>query len=464
MKHIITSVTPGSITHELGLSPGDVLLAVNGQCPHDVFDYRFLLQNEKLLLEIQKSDGELWELDIEKDDYEDLGLSFRNSLMSRPKTCRNRCVFCFIDQMPPNMRHTLYVKDDDPRLSFLSGNYITLTNLPLWEVRRIARYHLSPLHISVHTIDPALRSKMMGNAKAGRLLKALRIFKAAGIAMHFQVVLCKGLNDGAELDRTIGTLLDYRLSEGSLAIVPAGLTKYREGLYPLTPFTQAEATGIVMRVEQWQRLCRKRYGTAFVFCADEFYLKAGMDIPPYKRYEGFPQLENGVGMLALFEREFIRALKKDEAQIGYTPSSSAKNTAHTAPPTAYGEMLRIGLVTGRSAGHFMNKLSALFCERHPQTDISVYEIENKRFGPEITVSGLLTGRDVISQLQGIIKDERLTVLFLPRNMFRAGKAVTLDGLTPGDISIALGIPVRLGGVRGGAFYKRLKKVLMDDVE
>lgn len=445
MKQMIKAVVPGSIAEALDIAPGDRLLRINEQKVKDVLDYRFLIQDETLLLEVMKPDGEIWELDIEKDEDEDLGILFKRALMDKPKHCRNKCAFCFIDQMPPDLRGTLYFKDDDPRLSFLTGNYITLTNLTPGEVRRVAHYHLSPLHISVHATDAALRRRIMGNPHAGRLLKILCIFNDAGITMHFQIVLCKGLNDGTALDDSIRTLLRFKPGAASLSVVPAGLTRYRSGLYPLTPFNAVEAAAVVRQVERWQKKIRARYGTTFVFCADEFYLQAGMTLPPYKHYEDFPQLENGVGMTALFEHQFVRALNK------HTP----KNT----------ESMKVGIVTGRAAESFMIKMAGLFRERFPSSDIRVYAIENDFFGPEITVSGLLTGRDIIRQIGPIGNEPDCpSVLFIPQNAFRANPKnksqnntteVMLDDMTLSELSRTLGVPIKVGSAHGGRFFKQL---------
>jgi putative radical SAM enzyme (TIGR03279 family) len=422
MKHIIQSVLPGSIAHELEITPGDVLLTMNGKIVQDVLDFRFFSYETNVKLEIKKPNGDIWELDIEKDEDEELGLIFENTLMDKVKACQNKCVFCFIDQLPEGMRSSLYFKDDDPRFSFLTGNYVTLTNMSLEEVKRIAYYHLSPLHISVHAADITLREKMTGSASL--LFDYLRVFYSAGITMHFQIVLCKGLNDGVHLDNSINTLLGYRLEASSLSIVPAGMTRYRQGLFPLEPFTPDEAKQVIKQVEYWQKHCLKLYNTAFVFCADEWYLLAGLPIPLYEHYEEFPQLENGVGMMSLFEREFNDALPRK-------PLINKKT----------------GIVTGQAAAGFMRKLV-----KQVSSSITVYEIVNDFFGPMVNVSGLLTGQDIIAQLKNKID---VDFLFVPQNAFMANSTIMLDGTSLDELNKALGIPVIIGSSNGGEFVRQL---------
>ena len=405
--HKVKNTEPGSIAHQMELAQGDILLAINGQKIADVLDYRFMIQEEKLVLEIEKPNGDIWELEIEKDETDDLGLIFESGLMDKPHTCDNKCIFCFMDQLPKGMRSSLYFKDDDPRLSFLSGNYVTLTNLSGEEARRIARYHLSPLHISVHTSNPDLRCKMLNNPAAGKLFEYLTLFSKAGISMHFQIVLCKGINDGAAFDDTIGALLSFGLKAASLSVVPVGLTKYRDGLYPLSPFSQKDAQAVIKQVEKWQAYARKKHGTSFVFCADEWYIKAGLPMPPYKHYEDFPQLENGVGMWALFKQAPPKKLQKED----------------------------IGIVTGEAAQSLIKGL---------YKQAKIYTVKNNFFGRAITVSGLLTGRDIIAQIGERARQDGCKSLFLPENMFRAGTEYTLDDITKDEIENELGLPVRIG--------------------
>jgi putative radical SAM enzyme (TIGR03279 family) len=424
MRQEITEILPGSIAHALENTPGDFLLQINEKKIIDVFDYKFTVQNENLFLEIEKPNGEIWELEIEKDPEEDLGLAFKHPLMSKKRRCRNKCIFCFIDQQPPGLRPSLYIKDDDARLSFLHGNYVTLTNVSREEISRLASYHLSPLRISVHAADLDLRKKIMGNENAANLFEALKIFADAGIKMHFQVVLCKGFNDGENLSHTIDVLKSQKGAE-SLAIVPAGLTKHRENLHPLNQFTSKEAAAVIAQIES--------RGKNFVFASDEWYIMAEKELPPYKYYGDFPQLDNGVGMLRLFEQEFLSAMK-------------------TSPPPPEKPQTHIGIVTGTAAAKFMEALAKKYENANPGTKIKIYPINNNFLGKNITVSGLLTGTDIISQLQNEIPP---AVIFIPQNAFRASTETMLDGTTLKQLSKKLNIPAKIGSADGGQFYKQL---------
>ncbi|HPP36851.1 MAG TPA: DUF512 domain-containing protein, partial [Clostridiales bacterium] len=303
-KIVITNVQPNSAATDAGIEPGDLLLSVNGQHITDIFDYRFLTADSNLLVEIEKKNGDIWEIEIEKDEYEDLGLEFEDPLISEAKHCANKCLFCFIDQLPKGMRETLYFKDDDSRLSFLNGNYVTLTNMKRNELERIVRYRMTPVNVSVHTTNPGLRVKMLGNRFAGDVLDKIRILTDGGINVNAQIVLCRGLNDGPELDRTLSELSALWPGMASISVVPVGLTKWREGLYPLEPFTAAEACEVLAQVGEWQKKFLDEFGTRLVYAADEFYIKAGAELPAYEEYEDFPQIENGVGMMKQFMYEF----------------------------------------------------------------------------------------------------------------------------------------------------------------
>ena len=453
IKHEISNIAKNSIAAELDISCGDFLLSINRKTVRDVLDYRFRIQDESLLVEIEKPDGEIWELDIEKDPDEDLGLEFKRSLMSHTKHCGNNCVFCFVDQQPKGLRPSLYVKDDDPRLSFLLGNYVTLTNLGKKEVKRLAGYHLSPLRISVHAADLDVREQMMGTSKARNLFDALQVFSNVGIEMHFQVVLCKGLNDGVQLDYTIDKLMGLRGAK-SLAIVPAGLTKHRDGLFPLESFNKEEAQAVIAQVTQ--RLGDK----GFVFLSDEWYLLAGVPLPKYKQYGEFPQLDNGVGVLRLFEREFMKGLVRDTKR---PPVSSLdrlilkmicrKSKCCHVP--ARNRSANIGIITGTAAGDFMRSIAAKFTAKYPNVKITVYVVENEFFGTSVTVSGLLTGQDVIKQLKDKLDD--MDVVFLPENAFRAGvkEKIMLDGVMRQELEQALGVKVKIGSVDGLEFCRQL---------
>lgn len=452
VKHEISKVKKNSIAAALDMACGDFLLSINGEPVRDVLDYRFRINDEVLLIAVEKADGEVWELDIEKDADEDLGLEFKHSLMSRAKHCGNNCVFCFVDQQPKGLRPSLYIKDDDPRLSFLLGNYVTLTNLGEAEIKRLAGYHLSPLCISVHAADLDVRRQMMGTEKARNLFDALNIFYEAGIDMHFQVVLCKGLNDGPQLDYTIEKLLALAPRAKSLSVVPSGLTKHRDGLFPLQPWTREGARAVIAQVG--------KHLPGFVYLSDEWYVLAGLPLPAYGHYGDFPQLDSGVGGMRLFEREFYRGLAKvrppcgqKKAPCGFIGRLLLKVLC---PKRAYRpDPAHIGIVTGMAAGDFICDLAAGFMAQFPQIKITVFAIENEFFGDTVTVSGLLTGQDVIDQLKGQITG--VDMLFLPENAFRTGvkQKVMLDGVTKEALEKALGVKVKVGSAHGAVFCKQL---------
>jgi len=472
IKHLISKVQKNSIAAEMGIAGGDFLLSINGQEVRDVLDYRFRIAEERLLVEIEKvlhnptgdsqSPVEIWELDIEKDPDEDLGLSFKQSLMSHKKRCRNKCIFCFIDQQPKGLRSSLYIKDDDPRMSFLLGNYVTLTNLDDEEIRRLAGYHLSPLRISVHAADLDIRAKMMGTDAARNLFDALDVFIGAGIEMHFQIVLCKGINDGAQLDYTIEKLRPYGKI---LAVVPAGLTRHREGLFPLDAFTRQDARDIIRQVEKRNVQSNK----TFVFLSDEWYVLAKLPLPPYKHYENFPQLDNGVGMLRLFEREFLQGMmqscpRKGKCLMRQHNNRSQTTSISTAPLIKTRNFImrllpqpsptNIAIVTGTAAAGFMRNIANKFMQKHPRVNIAVHPIKNHFLGESVTVSGLLSGQDIIRGLRGKLQN---TTLFLPENAFRAGVSskIMLDGTTIAQLEQSLGVRIIIGSANGSKFYHQL---------
>lgn len=420
--HKIAKVLPGSIGEELEIEPGDILLSINGQPMQDVFDYHYAVNEEHLVVLIEKPDREQWELEIEKDYEEDLGLEFEQGLMDDYKSCTNKCMFCFIDQMPPGMRETLYFKDDDARLSFLQGNYITLTNMKEADLERILLYKLSPVNISIHTMNPALRCQMLHNRFAGEALHKLDRLCEAGIEMNSQIVLCKGYNDGKELDFSIGELGKMYPHMQSLSVVPVGLTKYREGLAPLEGFGKEEALKVLEQIHSWQERFLRQYGTRFVFASDEWYLKAGIPIPEEAYYEGYGQIENGVGM--------VRSLKEEvRTYLKCLPKAS---------PTR--ENKHISMATGVLAYPIIKELAEMVQNKFPHIKPVVYEIVNDYFGHDITVAGLLTGRDLIHQLAGQDLGE---YLLLPDVLLRSGEDVLLDDLTVGDLEKALQIRIRI---------------------
>ena len=404
-EHIVKSLMPGGIGEELGIEPGDKLLAINGNEIQDVFDYYYYEESEQLLLLIEKPDGEEWELEIEKDEDESLGIEFDQSLMDEYRSCRNKCMFCFIDQMPKGMRETLYFKDDDSRLSFLQGNYITLTNMSDHDVERIVKYRLEPINISFQTTNPELRCKMLHNRFAGEALKKVDILYRGQIEMNGQIVLCKGVNDGEELERTIRDLTGYLPYLKSVSIVPVGLTKYRDGLYPLEPFTKEDAREVLSVIHRWQEKIYQEHGIHMIHAGDEWYVLAEEEVPEEARYDGYLQLENGVGMMRLLFNEVQEAL---------------------SAVTGDGRQREISLATGRLMYPYIGKILEEIRKKFPNITTHLYAIRNDFFGERITVSGLITGQDLTGQLKGQPLGERL---LLPCNMLKIGEPVFLDDFT-----------------------------------
>lgn len=424
--HTVRSVEEGSIAQEMGIEARDSLLSVNGEDVEDIFDYQYLIQDEYVEVLIRKPSGEEWLLEIDKEEEEDLGVVFENGLMDDYRSCCNRCIFCFIDQMPPGMRETLYFKDDDSRLSFLQGNYVTLTNLSDRDVERIIRYHLSPINISFQTTNPQLRCKMLNNRFAGEALKkADRLFEA-GIEMNGQIVLCKGINDGEELERSIRDLSRYLPFLRSVSVVPVGLSRYREGLYPLEPFTKEDARKVLEQIHGWQEKLFPQYGLHFIHASDEWYILAEQELPEEDSYDGYLQLENGVGMLRLLTEEFedsLRQLKESGAAAQWD-----------------GRKREVSTVTGRISAPYIRRMAGRMEEMFPGLTVRVYPIRNDFFGELITVTGLLTGQDIIAQLKGKELGEEL---LLPVNLLRSGETVLLDDYTVDDISKSLQVPVNI---------------------
>lgn len=418
-KHIIRSVTEGSIAHEMEIEPGDILLGINGHEIEDIFDYRYYIEDEYLELLIEKPSGEQWELEIEKEEYEDLGMEFEQGLMDEYRHCHNKCIFCFIDQMPPGMRETLYFKDDDSRLSFLQGNYVTLTNMSEHDISRIIKYHLEPINISFQTMNPELRCRMLHNRFAGEALKKADSLYEAGIEMNGQIVLCKGFNDGEELEFSIRELTKYLPNLRSVSVVPVGLSRYRDGLEPLEPFTKEDARQVLKIIHKWQQKLYPEYGIHFIHASDEWYLLAEEEIPEESRYDGYLQLENGVGMLRLLENEFTEAL---EAETG---DSAERN---------------ITIATGQLACQTLCRLMEQLKEKFPNTKADVHFIRNQFFGESITVSGLITGKDLIEQMKTVTLGERLLI---PCNMLRIDEDVFLDDYTAADVQETLQVPLNI---------------------
>ncbi len=430
-ENVIIKVEKGSIAEELGIEPGDVLKAINGKPVLDVFDYRYLINDEYIELTIKTKQGGECVAEVEKEYYEDLGIVFESGLMDNAKSCSNKCIFCFIDQLPKGMRETLYFKDDDSRLSFLQGNYVTLTNMKEKDLDRIIYYHLSPINISVHTTDMELRKKMLNNRFADKLLGYMDKLAAANIEMNLQIVLCRNINDGEVLDKTIKDLAGYFPHARSLSVVPIGLTRYRDGLYPMEPFDKESSLNVINQVTFWQKKLKNEIGSSFVFIADEFYLNAGVEFPPYESYEDFPQIENGVGMISLMLYEFNEYFD-------------------TLKPKKLNKV--VSLATGTAAFEFISSLCKRLEEKFEGLKVNVYAIKNEFFGGKISVSGLLTGKDIVEQL----KDKELgEYLCLPKNLLRDGETVLLDDMDLKDIEKELNIKIKITGESGSDFIKTI---------
>ncbi|HIZ81564.1 MAG TPA: DUF512 domain-containing protein [Candidatus Mediterraneibacter pullistercoris] len=414
--HVVKDVLPGSIAQEMGIETGDKLLSVNGHEIQDIFDFQYYVEDEEIVLLIEKADGEQWEMEIEKDADEQLGIEFEQGLMDEYRSCCNKCIFCFIDQMPPGMRDTLYFKDDDSRLSFLQGNYVTLTNMSSHDIERIIRYRLEPINISFQTMNPELRCRMLHNRFAGEALKKADMLYQGGIEMNGQIVLCKGINDGAELEHSIRELTRYLPLLKSVSVVPVGLTKYRDGLYPLEPFTKKDAEEVLGIIHRWQEKLYREHGTHFIHAGDEWYLLADEAVPEKERYDGYLQLENGVGMLRLLFEEFQDAYEA-------LPGDAEKR--------------EVSIATGKLAYPYISELAGRLMEKYPETKIHVYAIRNDFFGERITVSGLVTGQDLLAQLEG---RELGNALLIPCNMLKADEDVFLDDITVEQLSDALQVP------------------------
>lgn len=414
---IIKSITPGSPAHRAGLRTGETLVAINGQRIVDVLDYKYYAYDPELELTLKEGEDQRTVF-ITKDVGEDLGLEFETYLMDRARSCANKCVFCFVDQLPRGMRESLYFKDDDARLSFLLGNYITLTNLSRRELQRICDLHISPINISVHATDPEVRKMLLGSRRGGEIMDIMKRFAEAGIVMNCQIVSCPGINDGEVLQKSMEDLAAMYPQVKSVSVVPVGLTRHREGLYPLEPYTREKAEAVVKQVESYAEQCLDKTGSRIFWCSDEFYIQGGLPLPEDEYYEEYTQLDNGVGMLRLLEVECMGACLGAPENIPVEPFSIA---------------------TGVAAAPYLREIidrAASKC--HTKLNYHVYPIVNRFFGETVTVSGLLTGRDLMDQLKG--KDLGTRVL-IAQNMLRHGETVFLDDVTLEELSEALGVPV-----------------------
>ena len=415
----ITSVEPGSPARRARIHKGDTLISINGNAITDVLDYRFYMTDEHLEILLCDQEKKLRTVVVEKDEYDDLGLEFETYLMDRQMGCKNACIFCFVDQTPPGMRKSLYFKDDDTRMSFLFGNYTTLTNLKEGDIQRIIKMHISPINISIQTMNPALRVQRMKNPFAGESLKFVRMLTEGGIKINTQIVLCPGYNDGEQLEYSLSELAKLGPNVQSIAVVPVGLTRYREKLTPLRGFFPQEAVEVVKTMERWGEYFCKEYGTRTAYASDEFYILAGKDFPPYEFYEDFAQLENGVGMMTLMQHDFTQALK--EAQLEQSPA------AH-----------RCTIATGQLAYPMMQNFAERVQQAFPQVQVQVKKIRNDFWGPTITVAGLITGQDLLVQLEGL---DLGSELLIPANMLRHEQDRFLDDLTLEQVQETLGVPV-----------------------
>ncbi|MEG1847230.1 MAG: DUF512 domain-containing protein [Lachnospiraceae bacterium] len=441
--HIIMGVSPGSIAEEMEIESGDILLEINGEEIEDIFDYQFLAEDDYIEVLIRKPNQEEWLLEIEKDCDEEIGITFENGLMDEYKTCHNQCIFCFIDQMPPGMRETLYFKDDDSRLSFLQGNYVTLTNMSDKDIARIIKYHLAPINISFQTTNPQLRCEMLHNRFAGEALQKVDLLYQAGIEMNGQIVLCKGVNDKEELERSIRDLTNYLPHLTSVSVVPVGLSKYREGLYTLEPFTKADAGAVLQTIHTWQKKLYEEHGTHFIHASDEWYVLAEQELPEEDTYDGYLQLENGVGMMRLLQEEF-----KEELKYRY------HNRHKPEEQRRQKKREEVTLATGQLAYPYLKDMAEQVEELYPQMTVHVYPIKNVFFGEQITVSGLLTGQDIKEQLMGKPLGTRL---LLPQNVLRSGETVFLDDYTVEDLEKALQVKIDIVKSSGRDFIEAIQK-------
>ena len=417
-KHVVGSVMLGSIAEEMGLEAGDAILEINGNTIEDIFDYQYYTQDEELNILVETKDGERVTLEIEKDADEDLGIIFDNGLMDNYRSCHNKCIFCFIDQNPPGMRESLYFKDDDSRLSFLQGNYVTLTNMSDHDIDRIIKYHLSPINISFHTMNPELRCKMLKNRFAGEALKKVDRFFEAGITMNGQIVLCPGWNDGEELEFSIKELMKYLPVLESVSVVPVGLTRFREGLEPLSTFDAKGCGEVIDLIEKYQKIAYEKYGFHFIHASDEFYIVAGRQLPEAERYDGYRQIDNGVGKARLVTDEFNEAFERAKHIPGIYDRPAREVCTIT------------GTLTEKMNNEFADRLMTEF----PWLKVHVYTILNDFYGHGITITGLLVGNDIINQLKGKNLGERL---YLPENCVRSGDDIFLDDVHIPEVETAL---------------------------
>jgi len=415
----ILEVRPSSIAYDLGIKKGDRLISINGAGIKDILEYKYLTTDEFLEVEIENSSGELWIYEVEKEYDEDIGIVF-DGIIDKPKSCHNKCIFCFIDQLPPGMRETLYFKDDDTRLSFLQGNFVTLTNLSTREIDRIIKYRISPINVSVHTTDPELRKMMLNNKNAGKLMEYLERLKDGEIEVKAQIVLCPGVNDGEKLIKTVKDLSGLYPALSCVAVVPVGITKYRQKLYEVKEYDKFSATEVINQVEELQKDFLSELKTRFVFLSDEFFMISGKNLPEYEQYEGFTQLENGVGLITLFNAEIDEALNK------LTDYKKKKRT--------------VSIITGEYAAANLAETATKIEKKIENLDISIFPIVNGFFGNSVKVAGLLTGEDIIGQLKGKAIGD---VIFMPECMLKQDERIFLDDITVCQLEKELSVKVTI---------------------
>ena len=432
-KAVVKLVEPDSIAYECGIESGDVIKSVNGNELKDILDFKYYTSDDYYVIEVEKSDGTVEEIEIYNDCYEQFGVVFENELIDSPRECRNKCIFCFMDQLPPNVRSTMRFKDDDVRLSFLAGNYVTLTNLSDADIKRLCSLKVSPINVSVHVTDPERRCMMLNNRFAGKVLEIMRTFADAGIIMNAQIVLCKGINDGEYLRKTIYDLKSLYPSIRSVSIVPVGLTKYRENLFELKSWDKASSLEVINQVSEYQREFVKDIGTSLVYLADEFYINAGIPLPPYEHYEDFPQIENGVGLVSVLDREIENELEFSDEFKDLKPCKKTIATSYIA----YDFICK-----------YVDKIKKI----NPNLNCDVYRIKNDFFGEKITVTGLLCGKDIINQLSGRELGE---YLILSESMFKDDCDVFLDDTTLQEVEKALNVKIIKTDNSGMDFIKSL---------
>ena len=440
MSVTIFEIEKGSVADKKRIKQGEKLISINGNEIFDVLDYRFYQLSERLTLKIEKANGRVRTVKIKKDEYEELGLLFETYLMDKQHSCKNKCVFCFVDQLPKGMRESLYFKDDDSRLSFLFGNYVTLTNITEHEIERIIKMHISPINVSVHTTNPDLRVKMMANPNAKNVLSILKRFSDAGISINTQLVLCPDINDGIELERSLNDLEEFVPSLQSIALVPVGLTCHREGLYPLSPYNEEKAKAVIETANKFGEKFLKMHGSRLVYCSDEFFIKANLPLPDYDYYEEFPQIENGVGLIRSLENEVSLCIEDGEI--------SNANIIYS-------------IATGVDAAPYISEECEKLKASFPNSKALIYPIKNNFFGETITVTGLITARDIINEL----KDKELgDALILPDVMLRHETDKFLDDKTVSDIEAALNIRIIIASASGDGLFSAVQELTQEKEE